>query len=129
MTLPVQIPAKKSKLGGGVAGGACGALIIHFAKSLPDGFLYKDVLLYVAPTISIAAGVIATLILLEIKFYYKNYKLKRIKIKLKENINDPDISDDYKQTAQKDYDQVIGFQNNQLLEEAKDIFQDKHIKG
>lgn len=117
-----QLPISKNKIGGGAVGGACGALMVLYARSLPPENILGQWVNYIAPTVSIGVGVFSTSLLRELKALIDRYKISKKKesvIKSFEKcLNDPNISPTKKTAIKKQYEE---FMANDINNEIKDF--------
>jgi hypothetical protein len=96
-----QEDSKQSKTNAGFAGASGGTLVAIVASQLPDDSPAKNLLIYLAPSISILFTLLWEWIQARIVNYFKDQEaerlIKKAKIRIEEGIANPNISDEHRE--------------------------------
>lgn len=90
-----------SQVGSSIAGGSSGTLLVLIAESLPDGSLWKPILLFTAPWFTVASQVIFSAIVKEAREILQVRKLqlltKNARAEIGQILEDPNTSEPHRE--------------------------------
>jgi hypothetical protein len=87
---------RSSRASSGAAGAGTGTIAVAIANALPAHSTVRTILLYAAPSLSIAAGWLALVLNSQVGYYQRRFVYKRTMKTLNATLKNPETSDDHK---------------------------------
>jgi hypothetical protein len=99
-------PSPKASVNAGIGGVGGGTGMIAIAQVVGTHTVLGQVLMYVAPTVSVIAGTVLYQLKLQADWYGERWQVRRARKTLERQLNSPHASDDHKAWLQKKLEEV-----------------------
>jgi hypothetical protein len=121
-------PSKINKsIGPGVAGAGCGTLMVMIASGLPQQSIYRTLLTYLAPSISIVLSFFGKWVANQYVVYNRNRKLNFVLKQLDGFMNDPITSKNHKEVLRQKREQIQLAVISNRIQEFEDLYKEKLV--